>query len=800
MQDVFPSSFFPSPLHEAEKQKKKKHRYSWLGLALFFAGAFFIQQNPQLLLTDLLQFSQHAPFDGTAFPIQKSPDWVHLSSTEYKLSYDQIPPEKMQQFPVYDPSKLSMSTEGFEWNNPSHNAIRNAKITYSVPYMGSYRLNGKENDGSHLAVDIKVPENTPVYAIANGVVNKVSNITSGFGKHVVIQHNDVPTLESASVRETLYSGYNHLSSIVVTERQIVKKGDLIAYSGSTGFATTPHLHFQIDKDDAPWHPYWPFTFKESRDTGLDFIGAVNAGLGKDKALLMTISPLAYVQKYLNFQGSSGFSEVSNPPVSDSSLDSSSTSYVSGTSQPAAEDVPSAKPLNGFEFSHPASFQTSDSVNIQIFAKDRDGSNLTAFDGEGILLLTGNVGVLPKASLSSADFVGGSYTVILQDVKAGTGQLIILYQGKQFSSQSFTISATSPTPVPVPVSGVVSDAATDATTEPVSEPVASSSEIVPPVVPTVPVVPIVPAEDPPPLTPEPSSFDGSYDEEISAYDIRLIGAIAVDNPVTVVVRALNHSNTLIPNFVPSVSLNIELLKGRAELSKLVLLPEDFANGEAVFSLTPKDSSAISLKISNGSLSTVNHVYKDQLFADVDGLHPYYDAIRYLKLKEVLSGYPDGTFQPDKKVSRVEALKIILKGTNGNFVTLDNPPKFKDVRYPLWYGPYVMTAYQRNIARGYDDNTFRPSQKVIRAEFLKMLLQAMLTPLSPVASEKPFEDVPVDAWFAPYVAYAKEKNLLPKNTTEFRPAEEMSRDEVAEILYRLLVVRETQATAYAPNLIQ
>lgn len=781
---------FVSQLHEEEKQKKKRHRYSWLGLTLFLAGAFFIQQNPQFLQTDLLQIPQHAPFDGTTFPIQKSPDWVHLTSAEYKLSYNQIPAEKMQTLPVYDPSQLAMSTEGFQWNNSEHNAIRNAKITFSTPYMGSYRLNGKENDGVHLAVDIKVPENTPVHAIANGVVTKVSNITSGFGKHLVIQHNDVPTLENPSVKDTLFSDYNHLSSILATEGQIVKKGDLIAYSGSTGFATTPHLHFQIDKDDAPWHPYWPFTFKEARDAGLDFVGGVNAGLGRDKALLMTISPMAYVQKYLNYEGSVSDSVVSEKPVVSESL-------VVPESPQLVTKTPAVKSLNGFEFSHSSSFQIADSVSIQIFAKDKDGNNLSSFDGEGILLLTGNVGILPKASFSSVDFANGFYSLVLQEVKAGTGQLIILYQGKQFSSQLFTISQPAATAFEssivvsgTPVTADISES------QPQPEPVPVQPSAIQPEQPA-PSWPVEPLQPPPP---SPAILDSSYDQEVSAYDIRLIGLIAVSEPVTVVVRALNHSNNIIPNFRPSVSLNIELLRGHGELSKQVLIPEDFIHGEALFTLTPKDSSAISLKITNGLLSTVNHVYKDQLFADVDGLHPYYDAIRYLKLKEVLSGYPDGTFQPDRKVSRVEALKIILKGTNINLVTLDNPPRFKDVRYPLWYGPFVMTAYHQDIARGYDDKTFRPSQKIIRAEFLKMLLQAILTPLSLSVPEKPFEDVPLDAWFAPYALYAKEKNLLPKNVIDFRPGEEISRDEVAEILYRLLVVRETQAAAYAPNLIQ
>lgn len=73
---------------------------------------------------------------------------------------------------------------------------------------------------------------------------------------------------------------------------------MIGRVGMSGIATTPHLHLQIDTADAPFHPYWPFTSAEASSAGLSFFDAVNAGIGKDKALKYTIHPLVFINTYL----------------------------------------------------------------------------------------------------------------------------------------------------------------------------------------------------------------------------------------------------------------------------------------------------------------------------------------------------------------------------------------------------------------------------------------------------------------------------------------------------------------------
>jgi len=85
----------------------------------------------------------------------------------------------------------------------------------------------------HNGIDFKAQIGTPVYAVSNGTVKVAKNNEGGYGLYVAIDHGYYGTL------------YAHLSRYVVAEDQEVKAGDLIGYSGESGAATGPHLHFEI---------------------------------------------------------------------------------------------------------------------------------------------------------------------------------------------------------------------------------------------------------------------------------------------------------------------------------------------------------------------------------------------------------------------------------------------------------------------------------------------------------------------------------------------------------------------------
>ena len=94
----------------------------------------------------------------------------------------------------------------------------------------------------HSGIDIGVDEGTPVHAADSGTV-VYSGWMDGYGYAVVIDHgNGIPTLCA------------HNSDLAVSEGQSVSKGTVIAYAGSTGHATGPHVHFEVRVNGDPVNP------------------------------------------------------------------------------------------------------------------------------------------------------------------------------------------------------------------------------------------------------------------------------------------------------------------------------------------------------------------------------------------------------------------------------------------------------------------------------------------------------------------------------------------------------------------
>ena len=115
----------------------------------------------------------------------------------------------------------------FLWPTPGNNTITSEYGWRTCPF------HGREY---HAALDIAAPSGADIVASASGTVVH-SGWYGGFGKSVMIDHGG-----------GLASQYNHCSSTVVSVGEKVKKGQVVAKVGSTGYSTGPHLDFRVYKN------------------------------------------------------------------------------------------------------------------------------------------------------------------------------------------------------------------------------------------------------------------------------------------------------------------------------------------------------------------------------------------------------------------------------------------------------------------------------------------------------------------------------------------------------------------------
>lgn len=103
---------------------------------------------------------------------------------------------------------------------------------------------------SHQGVDFSVPENSRVFATADGTVVDIISNSNTSGLTITIDHGN-----------GYKTSYSHLAKSNVSKRQSVRRGDIIALSGNSGLSFAPHLHYEVIKDGMRVDPIHYF-FKE----------------------------------------------------------------------------------------------------------------------------------------------------------------------------------------------------------------------------------------------------------------------------------------------------------------------------------------------------------------------------------------------------------------------------------------------------------------------------------------------------------------------------------------------------------
>ncbi|MCC1483465.1 M23 family metallopeptidase [Winogradskyella immobilis] len=145
-------------------------------------------------------------------------------------------------FPSREDSLLREKVDKEDKYNLFETAVSETDFVLFSPLSGTIS-EGYNIEDKHYAVDIVVPENTPVKATANGTVI-FAEWTVETGYVIILKHSN-----------ELISIYKHNGTITKEQGDLVKAGEVIAMSGNTGELTTgPHLHFELWSKGYPVNP------------------------------------------------------------------------------------------------------------------------------------------------------------------------------------------------------------------------------------------------------------------------------------------------------------------------------------------------------------------------------------------------------------------------------------------------------------------------------------------------------------------------------------------------------------------
>jgi len=192
-----------------------------------------------------------------------------------------------------------------------------------------------------------------------------------------------------------------------------------------------------------------------------------------------------------------------------------------------------------------------------------------------------------------------------------------------------------------------------------------------------------------------------------------------------------------------------------------------------------------------------------FPDVAPINtPYYKEIYWMADNGYISGYPDGTFRPNNCVNRAELTKMVSEVTGQLQPTGQLFRIFPDVKQSDWFYNYVTNAESRGWVQGYPDGLFRPAQCVNRVEAVKIAMEAFDIQTYLYEGDHPYIDIRADEWYYIYLMPALNMDLLGTRhvqnvntggiaTLKFFPKGDMSRAEVAEMLFRMTGVSTVSA---------
>jgi hypothetical protein len=179
---------------------------------------------------------------------------------------------------------------------------------------------------------------------------------------------------------------------------------------------------------------------------------------------------------------------------------------------------------------------------------------------------------------------------------------------------------------------------------------------------------------------------------------------------------------------------------------------------------------------------------KVFSDVPENYWAFKPIQYMTTLGYLDGFADGTFKPTREITRGE-LAVLLVKAKGFIVNQSFQRRFSDVSAQSEGAPYISLAVDRKYLTGFPDGTFQPDKRITRAEAAVTLARFAGLDLKPKLEQKPFADIPVKHWAAPSIAAGKQAGLYEYLAGKgFGPNLYLTRAEIAEMISKTAFVKQ------------
>ncbi len=160
-----------------------------------------------------------------------------------------------------------------------------------------------------------------------------------------------------------------------------------------------------------------------------------------------------------------------------------------------------------------------------------------------------------------------------------------------------------------------------------------------------------------------------------------------------------------------------------------------------------------------------------FGDVPSNHIHFDAVQYARLANIVNGYSDGTFKPDRIVTRGEFTKIIVRALfDGNQIDACQSKVFPDVDQSSPFFSVICFSESKGIVSGYSSGLFKPEDNVSVGQAAKI-----------VSNAYGFTNISDSPDFMVFLKELEKRKSLPAEI--YSVDSNITRSQMVEVIYRL-----------------